>query len=271
MSDKKTLIKNEACEQSLPSTTRSKQHSKSNGSIIVAPNDLSMINGNSSLVSDQTNGLVAPVINVEPHSGVINQIDAMQVNEVNASSNQQPQSQHANCSICLNPITNRAVLEPCCHEFDYHCVAEWCQDHDTCPYCRNKCTGLLYNIVADSVFDRLAIRRQRRSSDDEETDTDDELDDEDDDDSFEDESGSEDYFDDSDDDDRLSWLQNLGVGDSDLEWLGRLGSDDEDEYETATDEEDSDDWETMSEHSVEDESSEDEENSDGRPARQPPM
>src|SRR5256885_10141704 len=56
------------------------------------------------------------------------------------------------CVICLQPISDRAVVVPCNHySFDFICVTSWLQERSTCPLCmchpktwrRDSANGLL--------------------------------------------------------------------------------------------------------------------------------
>ncbi|PPJ57814.1 hypothetical protein CBER1_00178 [Cercospora berteroae] len=41
------------------------------------------------------------------------------------------------CTICLEPITERAVATPCNHlSFDFLCLVSWLQEQSSCPLCR---------------------------------------------------------------------------------------------------------------------------------------
>ena len=39
------------------------------------------------------------------------------------------------CPICYDTITDLAILEPCLHKFDYHCIMPWLNISSRCPYC----------------------------------------------------------------------------------------------------------------------------------------
>ncbi len=41
-----------------------------------------------------------------------------------------------NCVICLESISERAFVVPCCHDsFDFLCIVSWLQERSTCPLC----------------------------------------------------------------------------------------------------------------------------------------
>lgn len=50
------------------------------------------------------------------------------------------------CSICLEPITERAVAVSCNHlSFDFVCLASWLQEQATCPLCKAAVTAVQYD------------------------------------------------------------------------------------------------------------------------------
>lgn len=50
------------------------------------------------------------------------------------------------CTICLEPITERAVAAPCNHlTFDFLCLVSWLQEQSTCPLCKAKVTEVQYD------------------------------------------------------------------------------------------------------------------------------
>jgi len=83
----------------------------------------------------------------------------------------QSKKQAETCPICQIPITARAVLEPCHHEFDYECIAPWFVNHDECPVCRQTCTRLLHDIVSDDKFQFDIIQRLEPQNQDEREET----------------------------------------------------------------------------------------------------
>lgn len=56
------------------------------------------------------------------------------------------------CSICLGTISNRAVIDPCRHDFDYDCIKSWTNVNSNCPVCRCPVKYLHYSIVSDREY-----------------------------------------------------------------------------------------------------------------------
>lgn len=50
------------------------------------------------------------------------------------------------CSICLDNLSQRSVLYPCCHEFDFACIREWCKGSIKCPVCRMEGKEIMHDI-----------------------------------------------------------------------------------------------------------------------------
>jgi len=42
------------------------------------------------------------------------------------------------CPICMEELSNGAVLTPCTHYFHEECLATWCASHTDCPLCRQQ-------------------------------------------------------------------------------------------------------------------------------------
>ena len=63
------------------------------------------------------------------------------------------------CPICLNPITNRSVLDTCLHEFCYECISSWSQQHNHCPTCRTPYHYMMHNIISDNDFEMLPVHQ----------------------------------------------------------------------------------------------------------------
>ena len=55
----------------------------------------------------------------------------------------------AQCSICLDAITLKAVLHPCFHQFCHTCIFEWYKKKEVCPVCRQTIHKIIYNIRSD--------------------------------------------------------------------------------------------------------------------------
>ena len=51
---------------------------------------------------------------------------------------QAPEEEEDECSICMAPLTDTAVLTRCNHKFHRACITPWLNSHDTCPLCRNE-------------------------------------------------------------------------------------------------------------------------------------
>jgi hypothetical protein len=45
------------------------------------------------------------------------------------------------CSICMESISNKQIMETCKHEFCVGCVNKWLIRNETCPYCRTEVTS----------------------------------------------------------------------------------------------------------------------------------
>lgn len=61
------------------------------------------------------------------------------------------------CSICLESIKQRTVIDPCMHEFCQECITEWTKLKNTCPACRAVGKKLLCNIVGQCHGEEIAI------------------------------------------------------------------------------------------------------------------
>ncbi|KAM3422163.1 hypothetical protein BST61_g2533 [Cercospora zeina] len=50
------------------------------------------------------------------------------------------------CTICLDPITERAVATPCNHlSFDFLCLVSWLQEQSSCPLCKATVVEVQYD------------------------------------------------------------------------------------------------------------------------------
>ena len=58
---------------------------------------------------------------------------------VNKSNN----SKINNCTICLEEVTNKAILNNCCHEYCYDCIKQWSDSSNLCPLCKKSFTYIL--------------------------------------------------------------------------------------------------------------------------------
>ncbi|KAK3054836.1 hypothetical protein LTR09_003994 [Extremus antarcticus] len=68
----------------------------------------------------------------------------------NSCGKQKQQQQHGEvegCSICLEPVTERAVAVPCNHlTFDFLCLVSWLQERSHCPLCNAAITEVQYDF-----------------------------------------------------------------------------------------------------------------------------
>lgn len=78
------------------------------------------------------NGVInePPVVTIDDSPARESMDQDRHVPVVDISSSPAPAAPASTCSICLQPITARAVLDPCCHEFDLHvsvvsCDSRW--------------------------------------------------------------------------------------------------------------------------------------------------
>lgn len=70
--------------------------------------------------------------------------------------NAQPES----CAICLEAIQGRAVAAPCNHlSFDFLCLAQWLQEHATCPLCKAEVKEVQYDWRAPDDFKTYIVGR----------------------------------------------------------------------------------------------------------------
>jgi hypothetical protein len=62
------------------------------------------------------------------------------------------------CSICLEPITERAVAAPCNHlTFDFLCLVSWLQERATCPLCNASVSEVQYDWRSPDDFKRYHV------------------------------------------------------------------------------------------------------------------
>ncbi|KAF2717230.1 hypothetical protein K431DRAFT_288758 [Polychaeton citri CBS 116435] len=74
------------------------------------------------------------------------------------------------CTICLEPISERAVASPCNHlTFDFICLVSWLQGHSTCPLCKAEVKEVQYEWCSPTDFKTYTVTKpethqQRQSS-----------------------------------------------------------------------------------------------------------
>lgn len=57
------------------------------------------------------------------------------------------------CTICLEPITDRAVAVPCDHlTFDFLCLVSWLQERSRCPLCNTEVSEVQYEFRGPDDF-----------------------------------------------------------------------------------------------------------------------
>jgi len=60
--------------------------------------------------------------------------------------------ENKNCPVCISPITNKAVIDTCLHEFCIDCIEGWCKTKLICPLCKSSFTKLRINYqLVDNV------------------------------------------------------------------------------------------------------------------------
>lgn len=68
------------------------------------------------------------------------------------------------CSICLQPISERCVAFPCNHlSFDFICLASWLQEHTTCPLCKAQVTKVEYDWRGPNDFQTFEVPQNSES------------------------------------------------------------------------------------------------------------
>ena len=134
------------------------------------------------------------------------------------------------CPICLGPLSNRAVIDPCRHDFDYDCIKSWTNVNSNCPVCRCPVKYIHYSIVSDREYSVEKVKPILAQDVPLPSDDDSDLDNE------------SDYATDMDDDHYGS------EGDSD-EDIG-ADSDDNDDHDIFATDGSSDEWEDLSDASA---------------------
>lgn len=66
------------------------------------------------------------------------------------------------CTICLSPVTERAVAVPCNHlAFDFICLAQWLQNRATCPLCKSEVDEVQYDFRETWDFKRYLLHNKK--------------------------------------------------------------------------------------------------------------
>jgi hypothetical protein len=102
------------------------------------------------------------------HHSEINQDDDFKIKGAASRRSQAPherKEEHADaCSICLEPITERAVAVPCNHlTFDFLCLVFWLQERTTCPLCNASVSEVQYDWRSPDDFKTYHVPRPETS------------------------------------------------------------------------------------------------------------
>ena len=69
------------------------------------------------------------------------------------------------CVICLDDVSERAVLIPCRHDqFDFLCLASWLEERTQCPLCKSDIQSVHYGIHSPTDFQVYTIHNTKSSS-----------------------------------------------------------------------------------------------------------
>ncbi|KAK5716711.1 hypothetical protein LTR15_009603 [Elasticomyces elasticus] len=69
------------------------------------------------------------------------------------------------CTICLDPISERAVASPCNHlSFDFLCLVSWLQERSTCPLCKAAVIEVQYDWRDAEDYKTFHVPQQREKS-----------------------------------------------------------------------------------------------------------
>ncbi|KAK5715670.1 hypothetical protein LTR17_016739 [Elasticomyces elasticus] len=69
------------------------------------------------------------------------------------------------CTICLEPISERAVASPCNHlSFDFLCLVSWLQERSTCPLCKAAVIEVQYDWRDAEDYETFHVPQQREKS-----------------------------------------------------------------------------------------------------------
>jgi hypothetical protein len=63
------------------------------------------------------------------------------------------------CSVCLEDIQNKCVINSCRHEFCFKCLKKWSKEKNYCPLCRAVYSQIIHNIRSDEEFDVFEVER----------------------------------------------------------------------------------------------------------------
>jgi hypothetical protein len=65
------------------------------------------------------------------------------------------------CTICLEPISERAVASPCNHlSFDFLCLVSWLQERSVCPLCNTSVDQVQYNFCGPEDYETYHVPRR---------------------------------------------------------------------------------------------------------------
>lgn len=69
------------------------------------------------------------------------------------------------CTICLDPISERAVAVPCNHlTFDFLCLVSWLQEQSTCPLCKRIVTKVEYDFRSPEDYKTYNVPSEQQSA-----------------------------------------------------------------------------------------------------------
>ncbi|KAH9819825.1 ring finger domain protein [Teratosphaeria destructans] len=82
-----------------------------------------------------------------------------------AASGKDHEDDHEACTICLQPISERAVAVPCNHlTFDFLCLVSWLQERATCPLCNADVTEVQYDWRSEKDYKTFHVPQVRTRS-----------------------------------------------------------------------------------------------------------
>ncbi|TKA24248.1 hypothetical protein B0A50_06012 [Salinomyces thailandicus] len=69
------------------------------------------------------------------------------------------------CTICLEPVSERAVAVPCNHlTFDFLCLVSWLQERDTCPLCNSEVEAVEYDWKSPEAYKTYRVPKPGRAA-----------------------------------------------------------------------------------------------------------